>query len=478
MLMLANWITLITLLPSQTGLPFTGLAPISEEEKPAKPAWVREVSLQRAKIPYRPLAHPLLPPTAELVSGNAALCYYRAFSPETFSHSRNDKDWWKKEEAWSKAKLTELPQKDMEFLLKYWPLEQIEVGARRTYCDWEMTDRLKKDGFSALLPDVQSMRELARLISHRIRLKLARKDFEGALKDIQTLMAMGRHVADGPTLIQHLVGVALCSIALERLEEGVQLPDFPSVLWDLSVLPVPFLSLETALGGERIGSDSLLLVQDLERVMTKEEANEKMAKFLKQLGMVSGEENNLQAAFVAISLISYTQSKEWLVSQGTPRETIEKMSVAQVVMARMAGEFNRERDEMFKYANLPLWQAAPLLNEQQKQLRPAMGQSVSKILARLLLPALQAVFEARVRMDRKIAILRQVEAIRLYATKNGSLPEKLEDINAPPALDPWHGKPFEYSRTSPTEATLTGKPLAKGPMGQHNTILYEIHWKK
>lgn len=448
------------------------------EEKPAKPNWVKEVSLHPAKVPYRSLAHPLLPPTADQVSGNAALCYYRAFSPETFSHSRNDKDWWKKEEAWTKAKLGELPQKEMEFLLRYWPLEQMELGARRTYCDWEMNDRLKRDGFSTLLPDVQSMRELARLMSYRIRLKLARKDFEGSLRDIQTLMAMGRHVADGPTMIQHLVGIALCSIALERLEEGVQLPDFPSLHWDLSVLPVPFLSLETALGGERIGADSLLGVQDLTRIMTKEEANEKMVKFQKQLGMISGEEANLQAAFLAISLISYTQSKEWLVKQGTPLETVEKMPVAQVVMTRMAGEFNRERDEMFKYANLPLWQAAPYLEELDRQLRPGLGQSVSKILAKLLLPALHRVFEARVRLDRKIAALRQVEAIRLYATQNGTLPEKLEDIKTPPALDPWHGKPFEYNRTSPTDATLTGKPLGTGTMGLHNTVLYEIHWKK
>jgi len=461
-------------LPSQIALLETSQA----EEKPAKPNWVKEVSLHPAKIPYRALAHPLLPQTAELVSGNAALCYYRAFSPETFSHSRNDKDWWKKEEAWSKAKLQDLPQKEMEFLLRYWPLEQIEQGARRTYCDWEMTDRLKKDGFSALLPDVQSMRELARLLSHRIRLKLARKDYEAALRDIQTLIGLGRHVGDGPTVIQHLVGNALCSIALERLEEGMQQPDFPSVHWDLSVLPVPFLTLETALGGERIGADSLLSIQDLNRVMSKEEANEKMAKFQKQLGMLSSGDNNYQAAVLAISLISYTQSKEWLVNQGTPRETVEKMPVAQVVMTRMAGEFNRERDEMFKYANLPLWQAAPLLEEQEKQLRPGMGQSTSKILARLLLPALRAVFEARFRLDRKIAALRQVEAIRLYATQNGNLPEKLEDLKLPPALDPWNGKPFEYTRTSPTEATLSGIPLNKGPKGLHNTIHYEVHWKK
>ena len=455
--------------------------PSQANEANPKPAWEKSITLQPAKIPYRALAHPLLPQAGDLVGGNAALCYYRAFSPEAFSHIRNNKDWWKTEEAWSKATLAQLPQKEMEFLLRFWPLEQMELGARRSYCDWELTDRLKKDGFSALLPDVQGLRELARLMSYRIRLKLAKKDHEGALRDIQTLLAMGRHVGDGPTLITHLVGVAICSIALERLEEGMQQPGFPSVHWDLSVLPVPFLTLETALGGERIGAESLLSIQDLERVMTREEANQVMGKFIKQLGMVTGDSQEYHSAFFAISLISYTQSKEWLINQGTPPETVEKMPVAQVVMLRMAGEFNRERDELFKYANLPLWQAAPFLEELERQNRPGMmGQGASKILARLLLPALYAVFEARVRLDRKIAALRQLEALRLYATQTGGLPEKLENTKLPLVLDPMHGKPFEYTRKSATEGVLRGMPmpLDKKPVGLSNTVHYDVQWKK
>jgi hypothetical protein len=170
-----------------------------------------------------------------------------------------------------------------------------------------------------------------------------------------------------------------------------------------------------------------------------------------------------------------------LINQGTPPETVEKMPVAQVVMLRMAGEFNRERDELFKYANLPLWQAAPFLEELERQNRPGMmGQGASKILARLLLPALYAVFEARVRLDRKIAALRQLEALRLYATQTGGLPEKLENTKLPLALDPMHGKPFEYTRKSATEGVLRGMPmpLDKKPVGLSNTVHYDVQWKK
>lgn len=459
-------------------LSLTILSPQQDPESKPTP-WVRPITLQAGKIPYRSLAHPLLPPTMDLVNGNAALCYYRAFSPEVYSYTRNQKDWWKTEEKWSSSKLEDLKPEEMTFLLKYWPLEQVELGARRTYCDWELNDRLKLEGFSALLPDVQGLRELARLMSYRIRLKFTKKDYEGALKDIQTLMAMGRHVSEGPTLITSLVGIAITSIALERLEEGMQLPGFPSVHWDLTYLPVPFVNLESALGGEQLGVFALLPNLPMDRVIGKEEATRMLTNFQKQLGQIAGgSEAEMAAGLMALSFVSYTQSKEWLIQQGVSRELVETMPVAQAVMLRTLGEFSKERDDLFRYANLPLWVSAPLLREQEKSLAPSTNQSLGKILSRLLLPALRSVFEARVRLDRKIAALRQLEAIRLYATQKGELPASLEDTKLPQPIDPWHGKPFQYTRKGPTEAVLEGPPLGNGPKGVHNTISYQITWKK
>ena len=88
--------------------------------------------------------------------------------------------------------------------------------------------------------------------------------------------------------------------------------------------------------------------------------------------------------------------------------------------------------------------------------------------------------EARVRLDRKIAALRQLEALRLYATQTGGLPEKLENTKLPLVLDPMHGKPFEYTRKSATEGVLRGMPmpLDKKPVGLSNTVHYDVQWKK
>ena len=123
--------TLTLLAPAQNAAPMPPpKAP--EPEAPKPPAWIRSVTLRSGPAPYRALGSPLLPALADLVSGNAVVCYYRAFSPESYGHQKRFKEWWKTDEAWSKSTLAALPRQDMEFLLTYWPLEQMETGARRT----------------------------------------------------------------------------------------------------------------------------------------------------------------------------------------------------------------------------------------------------------------------------------------------------------------------------------------------------------
>ena len=70
------------------------------------------------------------------------------------------------------------------------------------------------------------------------------------------------------------------------------------------------------------------------------------------------------------------------------------------------------------------------------------------------------------RLDRRVAALRVVEAIRLYAASHdGKLPEELIQITEVPVPeDPATGKPFEYCRDGAAsvltlpEAGLSGRP--------------------
>ena len=92
---------------------------------------------------------------------------------------------------------------------------------------------------------------------------------------------------------------------------------------------------------------------------------------------------------------------------------------------------------------------------------------------RKLLPAVYKVHFASTRTDRRINVLRTVEAIRLYAAAHGQLPSKLDDLEVPVPTDPVTGKAFEY-RLAGDKALLTGPTPAGERPHESNTLRYEI----
>ena len=102
--------------------------------------------------------------------------------------------------------------------------------------------------------------------------------------------------------------------------------------------------------------------------------------------------------------------------------------------------------------------------------------------ARLFLgfiPAMFNVYAASVRLDRHIAALRCIEAIRLHAAANGGkLPAKLSDIKAVPVpTDPATGRPFVY-RVQGDRVTLRDPPRPDGSPALPTPLFYEITFKR
>jgi hypothetical protein len=75
------------------------------------------------------------------------------------------------------------------------------------------------------------------------------------------------------------------------------------------------------------------------------------------------------------------------------------------------------------------------------------------------MPAIQAVRSAQVRLERDVASLRVVEALRMYAADHdGKLPKTLDEITAVPIPpNPATGNSFEY-RLDGTTAVLELPP--------------------
>jgi len=88
-------------------------------------------------------------------------------------------------------------------------------------------------------------------------------------------------------------------------------------------------------------------------------------------------------------------------------------------------------------------------------------------------PALHKVRSAQGRLEQRIALLRHVEAIRMYAADHGGkLPEKLADAGVPLPPDPFTGQPFRYEVKDGT-AHLRGTP----PKGYEKIAPFNLHYE-
>jgi hypothetical protein len=296
---------------------------------------------------------------------------------------------------------------------------------------------------------------------------------------LQTGYALSRHVAEGPTLINGLVGLAITAIMNKQLETLMQQPDAPNLYWSLATLPAPFIDVQIGLEGERLFGDALFPgIRDIvagaeERVLSSQD----LAKAVDSVALATGDKGQLQLLVALYAAKVYPEAKAFFLQNGFTEAKLKKLPVTQVALMYAVADYDRYMDEMLKLARLPYWQTARRFHELENKLKAAKaGDLLSPgMLAQLLLPAVQKATFAYARTERQLAALRCVEALRLYAAAHdGKLPAALEDITEVPIpIDAVTGNPFEYKVQGNTAHLRAGPPAGEQPhVG--NAIHYEI----
>jgi hypothetical protein len=159
-----------------------------------------------------------------------------------------------------------------------------------------------------------------------------------------------------------------------------------------------------------------------------------------------------------------------LAEYGLPEERLARFPAGQVILLDERREYEVRRDDVMKLVPLPTWQALEQITQAQQKKEPAL-------FADLLLPALYKVRLAQGRLEQRIALLRHVEALRLYSAEHdGRLPEKLTDCPVPLPDDPFTGKPFRYEVAGNT-AHVRGTP-PPGEKNPGNNVHYELTIQK
>ena len=323
------------------------------------------------------------------------------------------------------------------------------------------------------------MRDFGRVLALKARLQIADGRLDDALGTIQTGYALARDVAQGQTLINALVGMAISATMDNRLEELIQQPGAPNLYWALTALPKPLI--DPRPGMEMEMNMVYLAFPELRDIETRQRSPEEWRELMNKLGSRLSEwsgmldnKPSVPLMFTAMALAGYPEAKRSLIARGRTPAEVEAMPVAQVVAIHTVSVYNEYRDEIFKWFYVPYWQSREGIREAERELQTgARGREIIPF-ARLLLPAIAQVNLAVAKCDRRIAALRTIEALRMYAAAHhGTLPAKLADVTQAPApADPITGQPFAYHLQGDT-AILEGF-APSGTSAKSNGLRYEI----
>jgi hypothetical protein len=432
----------------------------------------RVVTVSPAPAPVPALRYRLYPSFMERKEGNAVPIYLR------FAHERGDarkKELREKPQEWNKLPLDNLPLPEVrKFLDGYkYNLKQLELGARRRTADWSYTLDAG-DPIGLLLPDVQEMRMHAPLLVLKARVEIAEKRYADAVRTLETGFSFSQQMNEGPFLINSLVGIAVGYQFSDCLRELMERPDAPNLYWALAVVPRPLIDLRKQNEVEqKMLEMEFPILADLDRQRTPEQWEDDLQRLgskLKIIGGLAGEPGGKGPKLEAPKLVPANDSPELPAAKkyltevaGLPAERVRAMPAAQVLFLYLLDSYNELRDEIFKAAYLPFPQSRAVSLEAEKRLKAAPA-GTGTTLARLLLPAIPKVQLSQARIERKLAALRAIEALRMHAAAHGGeLPDKLDDVKIVPVPnDPGTGQPFEYHRDGAT-ATLTSRIPDQAP---------------
>jgi hypothetical protein len=448
-------------------------APCRAQQAGAKPELLIRLCVAPAKTPEPALKYLLLPDLREMNPGNPIQGYMKCFLEQyRFVYDEQEFD--------RRKMLLAMPLD--ELLLPEPPgfgrfiLARVDAAARLDNPDWQILLKLRAEGFETLLPDVQAMRSLARALGTRFHAEVAGGRIDEAIRTAKTMFAMSRHMGEHPTLIGELVGIAIAAIAINPLEEMLEQPNCPNLYWALTNLPEPFITCKTALDGERLtlwgfirdldttapmGSAAIKkFIDRLDRLIASGPPDPTSSEVRRYLSARTKDEKKLAAAHSR------------LVRSGLPEALVKTFPADQVILVDESRELQARFDETARLMVFPPWQFEAITE------KAGAAKREPALFADALMPAQSAVQRAQGRITQRFALLRHVEAVRMYAADHaGVLPAKLSDLSVPLPDDPFTGKPFRYELVGAT-AHLRGTPPKSAPDDRFLRVHYEITLKQ
>ena len=371
--------------------------------------------LHPAAEPREALKYPLLPPLLDCKPGNAAIIYDKIALQ--LAENAKMKKALDKAADWSNVPLDKLPRGEVRKTLAEcrMMLEDLDMAARREHCDWELPIR-EKSFLSIILPHLIKIREMSRVVALKARLEIAEGRLEDAIHTLQTGFPMARQVAQGQTLVNGLVGMAIEELMAKRVEELIAQPAAPNLYWSLTMLPRPFIDLHPALETEM--NSLYLIIPGLRGIKEDRRDLSYWQHWIDELDVMMRDiqgyspELGWRPLFTVLALKAYPVAKRALIAEGRSPQEVEAMPVPQVIVLHTLGTYRELCDRSFKWLFVPYWEGHAGLQEANRYLKREVRNPELVPVASLLLPPVSQVQAATARSDRSIVVLRTIEALR------------------------------------------------------------------
>jgi hypothetical protein len=394
------------------------------------------LTVSPAAAPRPALKYQLLPEVRELKPGNATQWYLRCFMEQRRFFFDKDSVAIR-----ARQRVTPLKELNAEELRNYGgsATNQADYGARLDTADWQALERVQNDGADLRLPELPPLRELGVALQVRFRGEVARGEFDDALKTAKTMFQLAKHLGEYPALAGARTGQAVAEMALETLTELVQQPNAPNLYWALTDLPLPLVDLRKGAQGDRVTAETELRGLRADVAISDADVEELVGRVSGRVGLAREQAGkpprNVRAELTARAKDekAVAAARKRLADAGIDKAA--GFSAMHVILLNEKLDYEERRDDELKRLSLKPWEA------------DAKATGADGLFADLV-PSVADARRAQVALERRVAVLRHVEALRMYAAGNGGrVPAALSAVGLPLPADPLSGKPFGYEVT-------------------------------